>query len=141
VICLANANCLAVARADELESEVAYIQEGDTGRVVAMLQERLSIDEKNASEEAHFGEGTLSALLAYQREHALEETGVFDDATLLSLLVVSEGAAGVDSIIWVPMHGGIRYHTNADCSDMFEPRQMSIANAAALGFTACKKCY
>ena len=141
VICLANAHCLAVARADVLESEVAYIQEGDTGRVVAMLQERLSIDEKNASEEALFGEETLSALMAYQREQALEENGAFDDATLMALLIVPADAAGVDAVIWVPMHGGIRYHSNADCSGMVEPRQMSIANAAALDFTACKKCY
>ncbi len=129
-------------RADIPESEYAYIQEGDTGRVVAILQELLSVDEKGASEnEALFGEETLSALLAYQRKHALEETGVFDDATLTLLLDVPADAKGVDTIRWVPMHGGEKFHRTDTCSGMFEPRQMSEANAAALGFTACKKCF
>lgn len=140
-VCLANAHCLAAAPADVLESEYTYIQHGDTGRVLAMLQERLSIDEKDASEEALFGGETLSALLAYQRDHVLEETGSFDDATLMLLLGVSADAEGIDSVIWVPMHGGKKYHDTYECSGMVEPRQMSIANAKALGFTACKKCY
>ena len=141
-VCLANAHCPAVARADVLESEYAHIQEGDAGRVVGMLQELLSVNEKDAVEnEALFGEQTLSALLAYQRKYALEATGAFDDATLMLLLGVSADAEGVDSIIWVPMHGGKKFHAAPECSGMVEPRQMSTANAAALSFTACKKCY
>lgn len=141
-ICLANAHWLAVARAEALEPEVAYIQEGDTGPVVAKLQALLSVNEKDAFEnEALFGEETLSALLAYQRQYALEETGIFDDATLMSLLGVSADAEGIDAIIWVPMHGGKKYHDTPECSGMVEPRQMSTANAAAMDFTACKKCF
>jgi len=139
-ICLANAHCLAAAPADVLEPEYAYIQEGDTGRVVSMLQAQLSVDEKDASDEALFGEQTLSALLSYQQELGLEATGVFDDATLMLLLDVPADAKGVDLIRWVPMHGGIKFHAKPECSGMVEPRQMSQANAAALGFTACKRC-
>jgi hypothetical protein len=107
-----------------------------------MLQVLLSVNEKDAIEnEALFGEETLSALMAYQRKYALEETGAFDDATLMSLLGVSADAEGVGTIIWVPMHGGEKFHKTAECSGMVEPHQMSIANAAALGFTACKRCF
>jgi len=141
VVCLLNSHSLAV-RAKANEPEIKSIQMGDTGRVVAMLQERLSVNEKDpVQDEALFGEETLHALLAYQEWNLLEATGTFDDATLMLLLDVSADAEGVDRIVWVPMHGGKKYHTSHECSNMFEPRQMSLANAAALDFTACKKCF
>lgn len=43
--------------------------------------------------------------------------------------------------VWIPTKGGKKYHSNASCSNMDEPRVVSIGEAERLGFTACKKCY
>ena len=96
-ICVANGHFLAAAKADVLELEFTYIQEGDADPSWPRFQEYLSVNEKGAVEnEALFDEKTLAALLAYQQKYALEETGTFDDATLMLLLGVPADSAGVD---------------------------------------------
>lgn len=44
-------------------------------------------------------------------------------------------------LVWIPTRGGQKYHADAECSDMTEPKQCTIAEAEELGFTPCKKCY
>lgn len=122
--------------------EYAYIQQGDIGPVVADLQALLLVEERDPlTGEALFGEATRSALLDYQWTYGLEETGAFDDLALMYLLGVPEDAAGFDFTVWVPMRGGQKYHLRAECSGMIEPREMCAANAEALGFTPCKRCW
>lgn len=44
-------------------------------------------------------------------------------------------------MVWIPTKGGKKYHTNASCSNMDDPNYVSLSEAEALGFTACKKCH
>ena len=44
-------------------------------------------------------------------------------------------------MVWIPTHGGKKYHSNPNCSGMKGPEKVSISTAKARGFTACKKCY
>ena len=45
------------------------------------------------------------------------------------------------NLVWIPVHGGTKYHTHSGCSDMREPIQVSKETAVKNGFTACKRCY
>ena len=49
--------------------------------------------------------------------------------------------ADSDSMVWIPTHGGEKYHTSAECSDMIEPERVSLAFATECGFTPCSFCY
>ena len=44
-------------------------------------------------------------------------------------------------MVWIPTHGGKKYHSNPNCSGMKGPEKVSLSTAKARGFTACKKCY
>ena len=44
-------------------------------------------------------------------------------------------------MVWIPVHGGTKYHRNSTCSNMKGPQKVDLGYAEALGFTACKKCY
>lgn len=44
-------------------------------------------------------------------------------------------------LVWIPTHGGTKYHRSARCSNMIDPIQVSRETAIANGFTACKRCY
>ena len=43
--------------------------------------------------------------------------------------------------VWVPTHGGKKYHSKSTCSNMKDPEKVTLSKAKAEGFTACKKCY
>lgn len=44
-------------------------------------------------------------------------------------------------LVWIPTHGGTKYHCRSGCSNMIDPIQVSRETAIANGFTACKRCY
>jgi len=44
-------------------------------------------------------------------------------------------------MVWIPTHGGTKYHSNPTCSQMKDPLQVTIDEAIAQGFTACGRCY
>ena len=52
-------------------------------------------------------------------------------------------AAGkkTEQMVWVPTHGGKKYHSKSTCSNMKDPEKVTLSKAKAEGFTACKKCY
>ena len=43
--------------------------------------------------------------------------------------------------VWIPTHGGKKYHSKSTCSNMKDPETVTLSKAKAEGFTACKKCY
>ena len=42
--------------------------------------------------------------------------------------------------VFIPTDGGSKRHSVPECSGMYDPRKVSIRNAAALGFEPCKRC-
>lgn len=123
------------------EASGNYIRYGDTDRVVLELQLQLGIEEDGKTNAPLFGDRTLAALLDWQSANGLEPTGEFDPETLIMLLGVSQYDADNNIIVWIPMHGGIKYHREAKCSNMNEPRQMPLSCADKMGFSYCRKCY
>ncbi len=56
---------------------------------------------------------------------------------------VSETYAASDeqeAYVWIPKSGK-KYHSKAECSNMSAPSKVTVAEAEALGFTKCKRCY
>lgn len=45
------------------------------------------------------------------------------------------------NLVWVPTHGGTKYHITSSCSGMKDPIQMTQEQAEANGYTPCKRCY
>lgn len=45
-----------------------------------------------------------------------------------------------ESTVWIPRTGS-KYHSNASCSNMKNPSQVTISQAQASGYEPCKKCY
>lgn len=42
--------------------------------------------------------------------------------------------------VWIPVNGGKKFHRNAECSKMIEPRPSTRDMAAEFDFTACGRC-
>ena len=125
-----------------LNSGTTFIHYGDFGLPIAELQFFLGISYVNddIDTEPHFDSTTFDAVLDYQAENGLVQTGCFDPETLRLLLFVPESAYE-EEIVWIPMHGGSKLHKSETCSGMDEPRQMPLDCADRLGFNPCKKCY
>ncbi|MBR2319186.1 MAG: hypothetical protein IKA50_00190 [Clostridia bacterium] len=46
-----------------------------------------------------------------------------------------------EEMVWVPTHGGTKYHKINTCSNMIDPNQVSLRQAVREGFSPCKWCY
>ena len=46
-----------------------------------------------------------------------------------------------EEMVWIPTHGGKKYHSKSTCSNMKDPEKVTLSQAKEKGFTACKKCY
>ena len=46
-----------------------------------------------------------------------------------------------EEMVWIPTHGGKKYHSKSSCSNMKDPEKVTLSEAKKQGFTACKKCY
>lgn len=46
-----------------------------------------------------------------------------------------------EKLVWIPTNGGTKYHSRSSCSNMNNPRQVTLDEAIELGFTACARCH
>jgi len=53
----------------------------------------------------------------------------------------TETPSGNTAMCWIPTNGGTKYHTKSGCSNMEDPIQVTVNEAQARGFTACKRCH
>ena len=120
------------------------------GKVVSLLWQQRYIAAKTT---AQFTSEVQAATIRFQAAHDLPATGIWDDATL-TLIVWGMTPQELDETMppvagmpetypdmcYVPSDGGIKRHNKPECSDMYDPRKVSIRNAAALGFEACALC-
>lgn len=45
-----------------------------------------------------------------------------------------------EKMVWIPVKGGRKYHSYADCSQMHTPVRITEEEAVSAGFEACMKC-
>lgn len=74
-----------------------------------------------------------------------EETGSTAEHTYKSGKCASCGISDPSysdgPMVWIPTKGGTKYHSRSDCSNMTDPDYVTLSQAVALGFTACKRCH
>ena len=46
----------------------------------------------------------------------------------------------VGTMVWIP-NTGTKYHTNPECSNMIDPREVTLEEAKELGYEPCKRCH
>lgn len=54
---------------------------------------------------------------------------------------VTKEPVQTETMVWIPTNGGTKYHSKSSCSNMDNPQQVTLSEAQAKGFTACKRCY
>ena len=130
-----------------------FIQEGDKGdfvrAVVSLLKKKKYLDKK--AENTVFTSETTKAVKRFQTDNKLEPTGTLDDDTLTLLIwdmlpeeldrvkpYVYGDPSTIPNTVYVPVVGGKRRHASSECCDMDHPRKVSIRNAEAVGYKACK---
>ena len=134
---------------------ICFIQLGDSGGfvkgIVDLLIEQNYLDANVPKNQ--FSGNVRSAVEQFQNDHNLPATGMMDDDTL-TLLIWGMLPEELDAVmpvkksepetypdtVYVPTDGGKKRHSNPECSDMYDPRKVSIRNAAKLKYDACKKC-
>jgi len=52
----------------------------------------------------------------------------------------TEQSENQELYVWIPKSGK-KFHSKAECSNMSGPSKVTLAEAEALGFTRCKRCY
>ena len=79
------------------------------------------------------------SLLCPVADAASVQTAVCKPSTA-TVQTVSTGKK-TEQMVWIPTHGGKKYHSKSTCSNMKDPEKVTLSEAKAEGFTACKKCY
>ena len=132
-----------------------FIQLGDSGDFVKGIVELL-IEQSYLEAETpkgRYSEEVEAAVDRFQKDHHLPITGTMDDDTLTLLIwgvlpekldvmmpVESRKPETYPDTVYVPTDGGIKRHSEPECSGIYDPRKVSIRNAVKLEYDACEKC-
>ena len=122
-----------------------FISYGDYGDVVGYLQDIIGVNESYFDEYTrryvpYFSTETRSVLRSIQKQYGLTVNGRFDDATMYLVLNLPYQSVELDPNVWIPMHGGTKYHLNPNCSGIYDAREMPESCAYQLGFDPCARC-
>ena len=138
-----------------LKDCICFVQKGDRGGfvkgIINLLKDRGYLGQKEKT--TLFTEKVEAAVIAFQKDNGLPQTGTMDDDTLTLLIwgmsprrldkampVKRNDPATFPDTVYVPTDGGRKRHGDPKCSNMYDPRKVSIRNAEALGYGACLKC-
>lgn len=126
-----------------------FIQLGDEGPIVTAII-NLLIDQGYCDDHQDvfcFDERAKNGVIKLQEEYGLPQTGMLDDDTLTLLIwgclpeeLDEKELESRCDFNWVPTDGGQKRHIKDTCSKMKDPRKVSVRNAEALGYKACKRC-
>lgn len=53
----------------------------------------------------------------------------------------TQSSVANEKTVWIPIHGGSKYHANASCSNMKSPVEVSLSLAQEKGYTPCQRCH
>ena len=125
-----------------------FIQYGDRGgavkEIIRILKEKKYLSKDISTQELN---GDVEdAIIHFQEDNKLEDSGQMDDDTLTLLLwdMFPEELDKTNNnyrTVYIPVNGGKKRHLSPSCSGMDHPRKVSDRNAEKLGFDRCKKCY
>lgn len=143
LLCLCASACAEIACDCQAKNCKCFIQLGDRGNavkaIIKLLEEQGYLE---STEKTVFSLDVYDAVRAFQSIHGLQETGMMDDDTLTMLIWGMDGVPkdAELAVVYVPTDGGIRYHNDSGCRDMYDPRKITICNAEALSISYCRIC-
>lgn len=144
----------------------SVVQRGDKGDSVKEVQEMLvNLGFLSSAVDGSYGPKTEQAVTDFQQAAGIEVTGIIDEKTYNILssdnapekkaeaspiveIIPDENASVSNNItrnsgeqmVWIPTHGGKRFHSKSSCSGMDNPEHVTRSEAEALGFTPCGRC-
>lgn len=65
----------------------------------------------------------------------------FDAGQAAASAPVAEPSSSDEPMVWIPVHGGTKYHANATCSNMKSPMEVALSVALEKGYEPCKRCH
>jgi peptidoglycan hydrolase-like protein with peptidoglycan-binding domain len=112
---------------------------GSNGEAVQTLKERLvELGYMEDFSNDKYDEKTKEAVRAFQVRNDLPADGIAGEDTL-SLLFSEKARQQV--WVWIPTHGGTKYHGSSGCSKMIDPIRITLEEAHKRGYDACGRCY
>ena len=96
---------------------------GDAASQDALAQQFLSLSN-----------GTMTAA---STTAAVSKAATTTQSAATQSTTVSQQSSG--GMVWIP-NSGSKYHSRSGCSNMKNPRQVTLDKAISLGYTPCKKC-
>ena len=122
---------------ETVSSVLKYASKGEAvkalqGQLIALGYLALGTDD------GAFGDVTQSAVLSFQKVNGLQADGIAGEKTL-ALLDSGTAKEDPDVFVWVE-NKGKEYHTDKDCSDMKDPKQIKKSQAEKKKLKPCDKC-
>lgn len=126
-----------------------FIQLNDEGNfvkeIIKLLQKQGYVSKKTPI--GVYSSQIVAAVKKFQKDNYLKQTGMMDDDTLTILIwgmtpeqLDRKMPACNPNTVYIPTDGGKKRHSNPNCSNMENPRKVSVRNAEAIGFDPCKRC-
>lgn len=119
----------AIAMAKAKEEEKKQAEEIKKQEEAKKIEEQKKADEKKKNEQ----EQKKTTQTATQRSSSQSNESSSTSSS-------SQSNHTNSAMVYIPRTGK-KYHSNANCSNMKNPSQVSLSEAQNRGFTACKKCY
>ena len=91
------------------------------------------------TDDGKFGDGTKAAVQSFQKVNSLSADGIAGEKTL-ALLSGDQAKEDPDVFVWVVSKGDT-YHSDPNCSDMKEPKQIKKSEAEKRKLKPCEKCW
>lgn len=130
-----NQQALAMAKAkekEEAEKKQAEIKQQENAKKAEdqkKAEEQKKADEKKKSEQAKKNTAQTASQHSSSQSNKSSSTSSSNQSHHTN-----------SAMVYIPKTGK-KYHSNANCSNMKNPSQVSLSEAQSRGFTACKKCY
>ncbi len=122
------------------EKGSTVLKYGSKGEAVKILQSHLIALGYIAlgKDDGAFGDLTLGAVQSFQKENGLVADGIAGEKTL-TLLASGTAKEDPDVFVWVEDKGKV-YHSDKDCSNMTDPKQIKLSQAEKRKLTLCGNC-
>ena len=132
---------LAEQQAAEQQRILAEQQAAEQQRILAEQQaaeQQRILAEQQAAEQQRI----IAEQQAAEQQRILAEQQAAEQQRIAAEAAAQQAQVpqGDSTLVWVP-NTGARYHRKSNCSGMINPRQVTVNQAIAEGYTPCGRCY
>lgn len=130
-----------IALAESIQGKIDSIDTSSASAISTSLLEEIADQAENLSDRyfALLKTDNYSAAINLL-ESAESSAAVEDEAGQEALAAEAYAAQENEVMVWIPKSGS-KYHSKSSCSNMKNPTQVTLEQAEAWGYEACKKCW